>query len=83
MNSIEKMDEYGAILDFIRAIDKMNEYGAILDFIRANPGCSRGKIAAYTGMSPRHLTRALTKLHRAGKVVRAGIKRAATYTVEG
>ena len=67
----------------MNSIEKMDEFRAILDFIRANPGCSRGKIAAYTGMSPRHLTRALTKLHRAGKVVRAGIKRAATYTVEG
>ena len=66
----------------MNSIDKMDEFRAILDFVRDNPGCSRGKIAAYTGMSPRHLTRALTKLHRAGKVVRAGIKRAATYTVE-
>jgi len=67
----------------MNSIEKMDEFRAILDFIRDNPGCSRGKIAAYTGMSPRHLTRALTKLRRAGKVVRAGIKRAATYTVEG
>ena len=66
----------------MNSIDKMDEFRAILDFIRANPGCSRGKIAAYTGMSPRHLTRALTKLHRAGRVRRDGIKRAATYTVE-
>ena len=67
----------------MNSIEKMDEFSAILDFVRDNPGCSRGKIAAYTGMSPRHLTRALTKLHQAGKVVRAGIKRAATYTVEG
>ena len=67
----------------MNSIEKMDEFRAILDFVRDNPGCSRGKIAAYTGMSPRHLTRALTKLHQAGKVVRAGIKRAATYTVEG
>jgi len=67
----------------MNSIEKMDEYQHILDFIRDNPGCSRGKISAYTGMSPRHLTRALTKLHRANKVVRAGIKRAATYTVEG
>ena len=67
----------------MNSIDKMDEYQHIIDFIRDNPGCSRGKISAYTGMSPRHLTRALTTLHRAGKVVRAGIKRAATYTVEG
>ena len=67
----------------MNSIEKMDEFQHILDFIRANPGCSRGKIAAYTGMSPRHLTRALTKLHRAKKVVRTGIKRAATYTVEG
>ena len=67
----------------MNSIEKMDEFQHILDFIRANPGCSRGKIAAYTGMSPRHLTRALTKLHRAGKVRRDGIKRAATYTVEG
>lgn len=66
----------------MNAISKMDEFQHILDFIRANPGCSRGKIAAYTGMSPRHLTRALTKLHRAGRVRRDGIKRAATYTVE-
>ena len=67
----------------MNSIDKMDEFRAILDFIRDNPGCSRGKISAYTGMSPRHLTRALTTLHRAGKVRRDGIKRAATYTVEG
>ena len=67
----------------MNSIEKMDEFQHILDFIRANPGCSRGKIAAYTGMSPRHLTRALTKLHRAGRVRRDGIKRAATYTVEG
>ena len=67
----------------MNAISKMDEYQHILDFIRANPGCSRGKIAAYTGMAPMHLTRALTKLHRAKKVRRDGIKRAATYTVEG
>ena len=67
----------------MNAISKMDEFQHILDFVRDNPGCSRGKIAAYTGMSPRHLTRALTKLHRAGKVRRDGIKRAATYTVEG
>ena len=67
----------------MNSIEKMDEFQHILDFIRANPGCSRGKIAAYTGMSPRHLTRALTTLHRAGKVRRDGIKRAATYTVEG
>ena len=67
----------------MNSIDKMDEFRAILDFIRANPGCSRGKIAAYTGMDLTHLTRALTKLHRAGKVRRDGIKRAATYTVEG
>ncbi len=66
----------------MNSIEKMDEFQHILDFIRANPGCSRGKIAAYTGMSPRHLTRALTKLHRAGRVRRDGIKRAATYTVE-
>lgn len=66
----------------MNSIDKMDEFQHILDFIRANPGCSRGKIAAYTGMSQRHLTRALTKLHRAGRVRRDGIKRAATYTVE-
>ena len=62
------------------AIDKMDEFRAILDFVRDNPGCSRGKIAAYTGMSPRHLTRALTKLRRTGKVRRQGVKRWATYT---
>ena len=67
----------------MNSIEKMDEFQHILDFIRDNPGCSRGKIAAYTGMSPRHLTRALTKLHRAGRVRRDGIKRAATYTVEG
>ena len=67
----------------MNSIDKMDEFQHILDFIRANPGCSRGKIAAYTGMSPRHLTRALTTLYRAGKVRRDGIKRTATYTVEG
>ena len=66
----------------MNSIDKMDEYQHILDFIRANPGCSRGKIVAYTGMSPRHLTRALTTLHRAGKVRRQGVKRWATYTVE-
>ena len=67
----------------MNSIEKMDEFRAILDFIRDNPGCSRGKIAAYTGMDLTHLTRALTKLHRAKKVRRDGIKRAATYTVEG
>ena len=67
----------------MNSIEKMDEFRAILDFVRANHGCSRGKIAAYTGMAPMHLTRALTKLHRAKKVRRDGIKRAATYTVEG
>ena len=66
----------------MNSIEKMDEFRAILDFIRDNPGCSRGKIVAYTGMSPRHLTRALTKLHRAKKVRRQGVKRLATYTVE-
>ena len=66
----------------MNSIDKMDEFRAILDFIRDNPGCSRGKIAAYTGMDLTHLTRALTTLHRAGKVWRQGIKRWATYTTE-
>ena len=66
----------------MNSIDKMDEFRAILDFIRDNPGCSRGKISAYTGMAPTHLTRALTKLHRAGKVRRQGVKRWATYTTE-
>ena len=66
----------------MNSIDKMDEFRAILDFIRDNPGCSRGKIAAYTGMDKTHLTRALTTLHRAGKVRRQGVKRWATYTTE-
>ena len=66
----------------MNSIEKMDEFRAILDFIRDNPGCSRGKISAYTGMDLTHLTRALTTLHRAGKVRRQGIKRWATYTTE-
>ena len=66
----------------MNSIEKMDEFQHILDFIRDNPGCSRGKIAAYTGMDLTHLTRALTTLHRAGKVRRQGVKRWATYTTE-
>lgn len=63
------------------AIDKLAPLTAILDHIAANPGCGRGQIAAYTGIAPQQLTRELTKLHRAGKISKAGDKRGATYTI--
>lgn len=54
---------------------------AIVDFVRDNPGASRGKIAAYTGLSLMAVTRHLTRLVRGGMLMRTGTKRGATYNV--
>ena len=53
----------------------------IVDFVRDNPGASRGKIAAYTGLSLMAATRHLTRLVRGGMLTRTGTKRGATYNV--
>ena len=54
---------------------------AIVDFVRDNPGASRGKIAAYTGLDLMAVTRHLTRLVRGGMLTRTGTKRVATYLV--
>lgn len=54
---------------------------AIVEFVRANPGTSRGKIAAYTGLDLMAVTRHLTRLVRGGMLTRTGTKRGATYNV--
>lgn len=56
-------------------------YAAIVNFVRSNPQSSRGRIAAYVGLTPDEATRALTALTRAGMLERVGIKRGATYSV--
>ena len=58
-----------------------NAHIAIVEFVRANPGSSRAKIVAYTGIVPAVVTRALVILTRAGTLARSGIKRGATYCV--
>ena len=54
---------------------------AIVEFIRANPGCGRGKIAAYLGLAPAVATKHLRALVRGGRLTMTGTKRGATYSV--
>ena len=54
---------------------------AIVEFVAANPGTSRGKIAAYLGMDLMVATRELRKLVRGGTLTMSGSKRGTTYSV--
>ena len=54
---------------------------AIVEFVRANPGTSRGKIAAYLGLDLLVATRELRKLVRGGMLTMSGSKRGTTYSV--
>ena len=54
---------------------------AIVEFVRANPGTSRGKVAAYLGLDLVSASRALRKLVRGGTLMMSGSKRGTTYSV--
>lgn len=54
---------------------------AIVEFVAANPGTSRGKVAAYLGLDLVSASRALRKLVRGGTLMMSGSKRGTTYSV--
>jgi len=54
---------------------------AIVEFVAANPGTSRGKVAAYLGLDLVSASRALRKLVRGGTLMMSGSKRGTTYSL--